>query len=87
MDLETVLDRLHRHGQRATYAAVGGVAGRPALSVMRGRPKDRKHSWVVARANGLPTGYTTAEVDPRMIGSPPPIDDVEQLRLWLRSHP
>lgn len=85
MTLDFILDRLHKAGQRATYGAVGGVLDRPAIGLMVGRPKDKRHSWVVAKKSGLPTGYSTAEVDPRLASSPPPIDTPESLSAWLQS--
>jgi len=85
MNLDFILDKLHKAGQRATYGAVGGVLGRPAIGIMAGRPKDKRHSWVVAKPNGLPSGFTTAEIDPRLAGSPPPLDTPESLAAWLRS--
>jgi hypothetical protein len=87
IDLEAVVDRLNRHGQRATYSAVGSVAGLPARSVMHGRPMDRRNSWVVAKVNGLPSGYTHSDMDSRLPASPAPIADGEELRRWLKSHP
>jgi len=86
MNLELILDRLHEFGQRATYAAVGGLVRLPAISVMHGRPKDKRHSWVVAKGNGLPTGYLTDEIDPRLATSPKPIVSADELAAWLRTH-
>jgi len=85
MDLDAVLDHLHKRGQRATYSAVGGVVGRPARSVMQGQPKTARNSWVVAKENGLPTGYTTADIDPRLSTSGKPLATPEELRQWLRA--
>lgn len=85
MTLDLILDALHQFGQRATYGAVGGLLNRPALGVMQGRPKDCRHSWVVPKGNGQPTGYQTGEVDPRLQTSPSPIDTAEALRAWLQA--
>jgi hypothetical protein len=87
MDLATLLDALHRHGHCATYGAVGGVVGRLPRSVMHGLPKSHRHSWVVAKRNGLPTSYTTDEVDPRLSTSARPIESAEALRRWLAAQP
>ena len=86
MNVDFVLDRLHKQGQRATYAAVGGVVGLPARSVMSGQPKNQQSSWVVAKATGLPSGYTSAETDPRLARSAAPITTSEELSRWLRAH-
>jgi hypothetical protein len=87
MDLPTVLDRLHQYGQRATYAALGGIIGQPARSVMHGQPKTPRNSWIVAKQNGQPTGYGASERDPRLATSPKPITSPDELTLWLQAHP
>ena len=86
MNLDLILDRLHKFGQRATYGAVSGLVNRPALSLMHGRPKDKRHSWVVAKQNGLPTGFDTAAIDSRLAGSGKPLDTPEALMAWLKAH-
>jgi hypothetical protein len=87
MNVEVVVDRLHKHGQRASYAAVGGLVGLPARSVMTGRPKNPRNSWVVSKGTGLPSGYTRAETDARLAGSAAPITTPEELREWLNQRP
>jgi len=86
MKLDIVVERLSRHAQRATYAAVGGVVGRLARGVMRGRPKTHENSWVVAKENGEPTGFTAEERDPRFPGQGEPINTADDLRQWLDAH-
>jgi len=49
------LDALNLYHERATYGAVAGLLGVPPLSVMRGRPRDWRHSWVVNAETGWPT--------------------------------
>ena len=87
MELSVVIARLHKHGQKATYGAVGGVTGRLARGVMQGQPKLPRNSWVVAKKTGLPTGYSPAETDSRLQPHAPAIDSPEQLRAWLVAHP
>ena len=83
MDLETILDRLHKHGQRATYAAVGAIIGVIPLSVMRGREKNYRNSWVVTKKDKMPTDYSPEEIDSRLIESAKPIETAEALMQWL----
>jgi hypothetical protein len=61
--LDEILDLLSQYHQRATYGAVGGVLGVPARSVMQGRPRDARHSWVVNQETHNPTGYVPAQCD------------------------
>ena len=87
MKLDIVVERLSRHAQRATYAAVGGVVGRIAIAVMHGRPKNHENSWVVAQnKKGEPTGFTAEERDPRFPGQGEPINTADGLRQWLDAH-
>jgi hypothetical protein len=55
--LESILELLQRHHQRATYGAVAAAVGRTPRNVMQGRPRDWLHSWVVNQNTGLPTEY------------------------------
>ena len=87
LNFEEVLDRLFKYGQRATYAGVGGLVGLPARSVMRGRPRTKKNSWVVAKKDGKPSGYEIEQLDPRAHSSPSPLSTPEDLTNWLKSHP
>jgi hypothetical protein len=86
MTLEELIARLDRHGQRATYGAVGAVVGRLARSVMSGRVKEPRNSWVVSKQTGLPTRYSPAQTDPRLTNGKPPLDTEQELRRWLSAH-
>ena len=66
MSLEEIVDLLDRHGRRATYGAVAAVLGHSPRSLLRGRERGRRFSWIVNRETGMPTGYSE-ELD----GSPP----------------
>lgn len=66
---EAIIAMLAMHRQRATYGAVGGLLGRPAMGVMSGLPRDATHSWVVSAATGLPTGYRPSEMAAGLEGS------------------
>ncbi len=55
--LTDILVALDAAKTRATYGAVAGRLGVPAMFLMNGRPRDPLHSWVVSKQTGLPTGY------------------------------
>jgi hypothetical protein len=81
--LDQVLDALDAHRQRATYGAIGALLGRPARSLMQGRPRDAKHSWVVRKADGQPTGYSPAECHPELATRRDVLASEAELRTWL----
>lgn len=83
--IDEVLDALDQFHQRATYGALGGVVGRPAQSVMTGRPRNHFNSWVVRRDTGLPTGYTPAQMHPQLLARAHVINTPRALSLWLRN--
>jgi hypothetical protein len=84
--LDQILDVLDRHHQRATYGAVGDLLSRPARSVMLGRPRDARHSWVVRKADGAPTGYGPSEQHPALRSRPEVLASGQELRAWLSRH-
>jgi hypothetical protein len=82
-NLESILDQLNEFHQRATYGAVAGVVNSSPRSLMTGRDRDQRSSWIVRRETGLPSGYSDEQKHAaltereRIIGSP------EDLRTWL----
>lgn len=82
---DQIVDALVRAKRRATYGAVAGVLGRPPRSLMVGKPKDARHSWIVSSASGLPTGYEADHIAPGLASSPEPIADARELVKFLRS--
>jgi len=82
--LDSILDQLNEFHQRATYGAVAGVVNSSPRSLMSGRDRDQRSSWIVSRENGQPSGYSEEQKNPallereRILGSP------EELRAWLR---
>jgi hypothetical protein len=84
--LAAVLAALDRGRQRATYAAVGGVVGLPAQSVMQGQPKTAMNSWVVSKDKQVPTGYAASEYHPHLTASAKVIETAQELRAWLVTH-
>ena len=86
MKIEDLAACLSKHEQRATYAAVGGIVGRPTRSAMHALAKTPQNSWVVAKATGKPSGYSPDPMDPRLPGWGQPISSSEDLAEWLRNH-
>ena len=85
--LDEVLVALDRRHQRATYAAVGGVVGLPAQSVMQGRQKAAINSWVVSKKTHLPTGYAAGDCHPKLNSSRYVIETADELQAWLAARP
>jgi hypothetical protein len=85
MDLDRVLDLLDLFHQRATYTAVAGVVHGNPRTLMQSRPRDPRHSWVVVKKTGQPTGFTAAQKHPALAERPHVITDPDRLREWLRS--
>ncbi len=85
--LDEVLSALDRRHQRATYAAVGGVVGLPAQSVMQGRQKATINSWVVSKKRHLPTGYAAGGCHPKLNSNPYVIENADELQAWLDARP
>ena len=83
MSLEEIVDLLDQHGRRATYGAVAAVLGHSPRSLLRGRERDRRFSWIVNRETGMPTGYAEEQIDPRLKDSGPVIVTDGELRTWL----
>jgi hypothetical protein len=83
--LDHVLDALNRYHQRATYGAVAEVVGATPQSLMTGRPRDRRHSWVVNRKTGKPTEYSPSQVHPNLTERQEVLSSGKQLQGWLDS--
>jgi hypothetical protein len=83
MSLEDIVDLLDHHGRRATYGAVASVVGSSPRSLLKGRDRGRRFSWIVNRDTGLPTGYADDQIDPRLKESGPVIASDAELRSWL----
>ncbi len=81
--LELIIDALDRYHQRATYGAVAGIVGGLAQSVMSGKPRGRRYSWIVSKATHLPTGYSTEEKHPALEERTLVLDTPNHLREWL----
>ncbi|MBM7116830.1 hypothetical protein [Archangium primigenium] len=77
--LDNVLDVLAELGFRATYGALarvlGVASGQQVGSILSLRPRDPRHSWVVAKRTGLPTGYVPEQWHPGLFAHEVVIED------------
>lgn len=80
---DSIIDALAARRQRATYTAVAGLVGATARSLMVGRPRDPRHSWVVSMGTGQPTGYKAEQIDPELATRPEVLRTTDALRSWL----
>ncbi len=85
MSLEEIVDLLDQQGRRPTYRAVAAVQGHSPRSLLRGRERGRRFSWIVNRETGKPTGYAEDQIDPRLKDSGPVIVTDGELRKWLEN--
>ena len=83
MTLDEIVDKLDSHAQRATYGAVARLLGHSPRSLLKGRERERRFSWIVNSTTGLPTGYAADQIDPRVPESGRVIADYEELETWL----
>ena len=81
--LDEILDALHRGRQRATYGAVAVVVDRPRKFLMGGRPRDHRHSWIVNKETGLPTGYGPDDMHPELLSNGRVLSQSRALEDWL----
>jgi hypothetical protein len=81
--MDQILDALDQGHQRATYSAVAALLDRPPRTLMQGCERDQRHSWIVSRRNGEPTGYTTEQTHPSLLERPDVLDSKEELVRWL----
>lgn len=83
--IDEVLAVLNQFHQRATYGALGGVVGRPARSVMSGRLRCQRDSWIVNAKTELPTGFTPAQMHPQLLERAHVISTPQELLQWLQN--
>jgi hypothetical protein len=85
LTMDEILDALDRNHQRATYGAVAALVGTAPRTLMQGRERDQRHSWVVSRTTGEPTGYQPALVHPALRERAEVLDSKDALARWLHS--
>jgi len=84
--LDGILVTLEQARQRATYGAVASLLGKTPRTLMRGRERAQRHSWIVNRNNGLPTGYDETLLHPELAQNAHVIDSRAELEAWLASN-
>ena len=85
LTMDTILDALDSGHQRATYGAVAALLGKSPRTLMTGCERDQRHSWVVSRKSGEPTGYAPDQVHPSLRERPEVFETKEELGRWLAS--
>ena len=80
---DQILDALDRGHQRVTYGAVAALLGTAPRALMSGRKRDQRHSWVVNRRSGQPTGYEPDQLHPHLTHNEGVIETREDLEKWL----
>jgi hypothetical protein len=85
LTMDQILDALDSGHQRATYGAVAAILGKSPRTLMQGCERDQRHSWVVSRKNGEPTGYGADQVHPDLREHTEVFETKEDLGRWLSS--
>jgi hypothetical protein len=85
--MDQIINTLDRARQRATYGALAAMLGRAPRTLMKGRERDMRHSWVVNRKRGEPTGYDVDRLHPELKRSERIIETREELETWLVTQP
>ena len=82
--VEQILEALQASRVRATYGAVAGVLGVPAVAVGRMLGEKRPlASWVVSKSTGLPSGYSAVESHSALTSNPRILETAEELSDFL----
>ncbi len=84
--LDTIVESLERHSQRATYGAVAGLLGLEPYTLFNGRPFSAKNAWVVAKGTGRPTGYDDSKLPPDFFDNKRVLSTKKELVDWLATH-
>jgi hypothetical protein len=81
--LDAILDQLDFFHQRATYGAVAAVVDTSPRSLMTGREREPRSSWIVSRQTKQPTGYAPEQIHPAIEERDAVLSTPESLRVWL----
>ena len=83
--LDQILDALDRGHQRATYGAVAAFLGEAPRTLMKGRTRDQRHSWIVSSQTNEPTGYTPDLIHPSLRENEQVLKNKDELGRWLEA--
>jgi hypothetical protein len=83
--IDSILDLLDQFRQRATYGAVAGVVNSSPRSLMSGRARDQRSSWIVSRETKQPSGYSNEQIHPDLTSRSEVIGNPDDLRKWLEN--
>jgi hypothetical protein len=83
--LDSIIDTLDRHHQRATYGAIAALLGTSQRSLMQRKTKHARNSWVVNKETHLPTDYAESEMHPALLSNLDVLESEEELIEWLDS--
>jgi len=83
--LDSIIEQLDRFHQRATYGAVAAVVDTSPRSLMAGRERNPRSSWVVSRQTGVPTGYAEDQIHPFLMERETVLSNPEALRHWMEN--
>jgi type II secretory pathway component PulJ len=84
--MDQIIDTLAERCQRATYGALAATVGRAPRTLMKGRERDQRHSWIVNRKNGEPTGYGAEQMHPDLKRREHVIETRAELEQWLETN-
>jgi hypothetical protein len=62
---------------------VAELVGSHPRSVLQGRRRNWRHSWVVNQDTGMPTEYPSGMIHPAIAERPEILSTAEELRAWL----
>jgi len=85
--LDSIVDKLNLHKQRATYGAVAGVLGKQPRSLMNGYEKCPRYSWIVSEKTDRPTDYAVEQLHPDLYSKTFTIKTSKKLLEWLMKNP
>jgi hypothetical protein len=81
--LDSIIEQLDTYHQRATYGAVAALVNTSPRTLMSGRDRDPRSSWVVSRQTGQPTGYAPEQMHGSLTERENVLNTPESLRRWL----
>ena len=83
LTLDSIVEQLDTFHQRATYGAVAALLNKSPRTLMSGRDRDPRASWVVRHGTGIPTGYAPEQMHEALTERANILSTPEALRRWL----